>query len=92
MKEFWTTKELAEEFGMGLSNVKKFIVKNGIETYKRRTVETGNQLCTSLDRKGYEEFKALREGFLAVRPPVEVETGEGVFYFIQLVTRATTFV
>jgi len=88
MKEFWTTKELAEEFGMGLSNVKKFIVKNGIETYKRRTVETGNQLCTSLDRKGYEEFKALREGFLAVRPPVEVETGEGVFYFIQLVPEA----
>jgi len=88
MKEFWTTKDLAEEFNMGLSNVKKFIVKNGIETYKRRTIETGNLLCTSLDRKGYEEFKALREGFLAVRPPVEVETGEGVFYFIQLIPEA----
>lgn len=87
-EEFWTLRDLSDEFGMDVSSIRKFIVKNGIETYRRRTVETGNQLCLCLDRKGYEEFKGLREGFLAVRPMAEVEYDEGIFYFIQLVPEA----
>lgn len=48
-KTFWTFKELGEEFGLDPSSVRRFAMKNGIDTIDARTMESGNQLCKVLD-------------------------------------------
>mgnify|MGYP001241597261 CR=1 FL=1 len=80
MKQHWTYRELADEFGIDTTTVRRFVNKNGIETFECRTAENGNQLCKCLDKEGYERFRELRESFFALRPAEITESQEGTFY------------
>jgi len=88
VKKHWTYRELADEFGIDTTTVRRFVNKNGIETFECRTAENGNQVCKCLDEGGYEEFRELRESFNIMRPAEVQDRSEGTFYFIQLIPDA----
>lgn len=88
MPKNWTFRDIADEFNLDASTVRRFIKKNDIEVFECRTAENGNQLCKCLDETGYEKFKALRESFAVMRPVDVYEQSEGTFYFIQLIPEA----
>jgi len=86
MKEKYVSlKELAERIGMDRSHARRYIKKLGIKTQKRRTPDSGNQLCLTVTDKQAADILSHREseGFLGSDKAVASESG--VFYVIQLV-------
>jgi hypothetical protein len=79
-----TLKELAAEFGLDRSNVRKYVLQAGFSPLKVRTSESRGQLTLALSEEDAEAVRELRQrqGFTSHRP---VDNGEGQFYIIQLV-------
>jgi len=79
-----TLKELAREFGLDRSNVRKYVLSAGFEPVKIRTPESRGQLTLALTMEDAEAVRELRnkEGFLKVRA-VNGSDG-GYFYVAQL--------
>jgi len=86
MKEnYISVKELAERLGMDRSHARRYLKKMGVKTQKRRTSDSGNQLCLTVTEEQAEMIVARRrnEGFLGSGKVVASESG--VFYVVQLV-------
>jgi hypothetical protein len=83
--EFVTLKDLAAEFGIDHSNVRKYVRKLGIATQRRRTPNSRNQLTDTLTQEEAECVRAKRreEGFLGSMKAVDAAVG--VFYVVQLI-------
>lgn len=85
MPEYVTLKDLAEQLGIDRSNVRKYVVKHGLNPVSVRTPGSRGQLTLALTAADAEAVRALRDsqGFgESVNP---VENGDGYFYVVQLV-------
>lgn len=84
-EEFVSLKQLADEFGMDRSNVRKYVLRHEVSPHKRRTPDSGNQLTLAVSVREAEFIRGKRreEGFLGESKPVSKEVG--VFYVIRLV-------
>lgn len=85
MAEYVTIKDLAKEFGLDRSGVRKYVLKQGFSPVSVRSSDTKNQLALAVTGEEAQSLRELRErqGFAkAIRP---VENGDGQFYIIQLV-------
>ncbi len=78
-------KSLAEELGLDRSNMRKYVLKAGLEPHKRRTPDSANQLTLAItpDEAQFIRAKRREEGY--DKRSVVVSTDIGVFYIIQLV-------
>jgi DNA-binding MarR family transcriptional regulator len=86
MKEqYISLKQLSDRLGMDRSHARRYLKKLGIKTQKRRTADSGSQLCLTVTEEQAEKIIAQRrnEGFLGSGKAVASEFG--VFYVIQLV-------
>ena len=83
--DFVTLKELAQEFGLDRSNVRKYVLSAGFEPVRVRTPESRGQLTLALTVEDAETVRDLRdkEGF--IKSQVVDENGDGYIYVIQLV-------
>lgn len=82
---YTTLKDLAVEFGMDRSNMRKYVLKNGVMPVTIRDKQTRQEVL-ALSEEDADAMRALRarQGFAAtfVAP---LENGNGLFYVIQLV-------
>lgn len=85
MSDIVLLKDLAEEMGLDRSNMRKYVLKEGLQPFKVRTPETRGQKTLALSKEDAGIVRALRkeQGFLDPRPIID--SGEGWFYIIQLV-------
>ncbi len=84
-QQYVSLRFLAECLGMDRSHARRYLMKLGIKTQKRRTPDSGNQLCLTVTEKQATDILEQRksEGFLGSGKAVTTESG--VFYVIQLV-------
>ena len=84
-EEYVSLKQLAKRLGMDRSHARRYLKKLNIKTQKRRTADSGNQLCLTVTEKQADQILAERrnEGFLGSGKAVASESG--VFYVIKLV-------
>lgn len=88
MDGYVTIKELAEEIGIDKSNARKYVIDNGFQFEKIRTLETQNQLTLVLTIEQAEQVKQLRlsHGFAINGRAQSAGTSKTtIFYIIQLV-------
>jgi len=80
-----TLKELAQEFGLDRSNVRRYVLGAGFEPVRVRTPESRGQLTLALTMEDAEAVRELRnrEGF--IKSQIVDENGDGYFYIIQLI-------
>lgn len=83
--EFVSLKQLSDELGLDRSNIRKYVLKQGLKPHKRRTPDSAHQLTLALtaEEADYIRNKREEEGFLGESKPVSKESG--FFYIIQLV-------
>ena len=83
--DFVSLKQLAEEFGLDRSNMRKYVLKLGVTPHKRRTADSASQLTLAVTIADANLIRTKRreQGFLESLRPVVTEVG--VFYVIQLV-------
>lgn len=86
MTDLVTVKELAQEFRLDRSNVRKYILAQGFDFIKTRTPESKGQLTLALTLTDAEAIRELREnqGFVTTGKVV-IDNGIGWFYLIQLI-------
>ena len=89
MSEFVLLKNLAEEFGLDRSSIRRYVLKNNFEPLKVRTIGSRGQLILALTTEDAESVREMRrmQGYTTksrIGKPV-MDNGEGVFYIIQLV-------
>lgn len=82
-------KDLANEFGLDRSNMRRYAIKNGFEPLKVRTSGSRGQLTLALSLEDAEAIRQLRQsqGYTTrerVGKPIR-DNGIGWFYIIQLV-------
>ena len=82
-------KTLADELGLDRSNMRRYVIKNGVEFLRVRTLDSRGQLTLALTPEDAETIRELRrtQGYTAkgrVGKPVLSDNG-GWFYIIQLV-------
>ena len=84
-EHYISLKQLSERLGMDRSHARRYLKRLGIKTQKRRTADSGSQLCLTVTEEQAENILAQRrnEGFLGSGKAVAAEAG--VFYVIQLV-------
>jgi len=87
MSDYILLSALADELGMWKSNLRKYILSNGISFQKIRTPETRNQLALALTENDANLVRQLREqgGFGTKKPIPSDKNGDGFFYIIQIV-------
>lgn len=78
-------KDLAQELGLDKSNVRRYVLKQGVEFLKVRTSETRGQQTLALSEEDANFIRERRraEGFSSPEPVIS--NGEGWFYVVQLV-------
>ena len=83
--EFVSLKELAEEFGIDRTNLRKYVRRHGVKPHERRTRDSGHQLTLAVTIPEAETIRAHRrgEGFFDSPKPMPKEVGD--FYVIRLV-------
>jgi hypothetical protein len=83
--DFVSLKQLAVEFSMDRSHMRKYVLKSGIQPHRRRTPDSGSQQTLALTPVEAESIRSKRreEGFLGSHKLAAKEFG--VFYLIQLV-------
>src|SRR3990167_5839613 len=83
--EHITLLQLAKEFGLDRSNVRKYVLGNGFSPVRIRTTESGGQLTLALTKEDAESVRALRQqqGF-GQNTPVANGT-DGFLYIVQVV-------
>jgi hypothetical protein len=83
--KYISLKELSERLNMDRSHARRYLKRLGVKTQKRRTPDSGNQLCLTVTEKQAAEIIEARqnEGFL--NSDKSVITESGFFYVIQLV-------
>jgi len=83
--EYTTLLQLANEFGLDRSNVRKYVLGNGFSPVRIRTPESGGQLTLALTKEDAESVRALRQqqGF-GQHIPVANGT-DGFLYIVQVV-------
>jgi len=83
--EYVSLKQLAEELRLERSNIRKYVLKQGIHPHKRRTPDSASQLTLALtvDEAEFIRAKRREEGFHGASKPVSKEVG--VFYLIRLI-------
>ena len=83
--EYVVLTQLAKEFGIDRSHVRKYILKNGFSPIRIRTPESGGQLTLALTQEDAESVRALRQqqGF-SQQTPVANGT-DGFLYIVQVV-------
>ncbi len=88
MADFVTIKDLSDELGIDKSNLRKFILAQGIEPLNVRTPESRGQLTLALAPEEAQAIRDIRmaQGFSPneARNPREYN-GNGVFYVIQII-------
>ena len=84
-KAYISKKHLAEELGMDRSHARRYVLKLGFKTQKRRTPDSGSQLTLTISAEEAEAILKNRrdKGFTAQDKVVESDAG--VFYVMQLV-------
>lgn len=84
-EKYISFKQLSEQLGMDRSHARRYILKLGIKPQKRRTPDSGNQLCLTVTEEQAQEILRQRsdQGFLNTSKVIDTELG--VFYVIQLV-------
>ncbi len=84
-EEYVSLKDLASELGLDRSNMRKYVMKAGIQPHKRRTPDSGSQLTLVVtpDEADFVRQKRQDEGY-GTDTAVTVSDC-GVFYVIQLV-------
>lgn len=84
-EEYMPLSSLANELGMDRSNLLKYVKKHGIETHKRRTLESRGQRTLAVTHSQAEQIRQMRQqegfGVEAVAPISD----SGEFYIIQVV-------
>jgi len=83
--DFVSLKQLAEEFNLDRSNMRKYVLKAGITPQRRRTADSASQLTLVLTGAEADLIRTRRQeqGYLEGSCPVATEVG--FFYVIQLV-------
>jgi len=83
-QQYISLKQLAQEFGLDRSNLRKYILARGFSFSKMRMPDSGNQLINVLTEEDAEQIRMLREqeGF---GEPKVLDVNGGWFYVIQLV-------
>ena len=83
--EYVTLVNLAQEFGIDRSHIRKYVLKNGFSPVRIRTPESGGQQTLALTREDAESVRALRQqqGFNHYTPTPNGT--DGFFYIIQVV-------
>lgn len=89
MSDFVLLKDLAEEFGLDRSSMRRYILRNKLEPVKVRTLESKGQQTLALTVEDAEFIRERRrqQGYTTknrIGKPV-MDNGEGFFYIIQLV-------
>ena len=86
MPEYVSMKELGRRLGPDSSSARKFVVKNGYESFRQRTPDSGNQRALVVTAEDAEAIVKARaeEGFLASEHN-GVPSEHGVSYAIQVV-------
>ena len=84
-QDYVSLKQLAEALGMDRSHVRRYVLRHGVQTHKRRTPDSQNQLtlAISVEDADFITTKRREEGFMGASKPVSKEVG--VFYLIRLV-------
>lgn len=85
--DYVTLKELAVEFGMARSNLRKYTLEVGFTPLKVRTQESRGQLTLALTPEVADSLREIRarQGFIAEKPVIPPDSGLGHFYIIQLI-------
>ena len=83
--DFVSLKQLAEEFRLDRSNMRKYVLKTGVTPHKRRTADSASQLTLAVTVAEADLIRTKRreQGFLEASRPLVADVG--VFYVIQLV-------
>lgn len=78
--------DLAAELGMDRSNMRKYLIKKGINTFKTRDPES-KQLVVTISPEEADRVRDIRsrEGFGRKDPLTISECDDGFFYLIQLI-------
>lgn len=84
-EDYVSLKALALELGLDRSNMRKYVLKSGLQPHRRRTPDSGGQLTLAItpDEANFVRQKRASEGYL--NEASVSESNEGVFYVIQLV-------
>ena len=84
-EDFVSLKLLAAELGLDRSNMRKYVLKTGVRSHKRRTPDSAGQLTLAVTATEADLIRTRRreQGFLEGSRPIVTEVG--VFYIIQLV-------
>ncbi len=88
MSTIVTLKELAQEFNLDRSNMRKFVLAHDLTPFKVRTPESRGQLTLALSTEDAEVIREIRkqEGFsLSGGHRAIIDNGQGWFYVIQIV-------
>ena len=86
MNEYVTLAELAAELGLDRSNMRKYVLKCGLNPVRVRTPESRQQLTLALIQADAETVREMRQsqGFSESGRLIE-NNGLGYFYVVQLV-------
>jgi hypothetical protein len=85
MQNYVTLGELASEFGMEKTNIRKYALAKGFTFTKLRDKRSNNQIVIALTLEETNELRNTREreGFTNQDKPID--NGNGYFYIIQLI-------
>lgn len=84
-EDFVSIKELSKIINLHKSNLRKYILKLGIQPHKRRVKESGNQLALAVTKEEADIIIQSRRESGFNNPEKIIDSETGVFYIIQLV-------
>lgn len=92
MSEYILLTELAQEFGLDKSFIRRYVLKNGFTPVKIRTPHSRGQLSLALPKEDAENIRELRQsqGFILPdqknnKKQIVINVTNGFFYIIQII-------